>query len=181
MKTLVIGGVRSGKSRWAEEQIRAQTLPAQPVYLASSLPSDPEMKARIARHRRQRDERFETHELDYHRETLAGVLTGYAEQGRVVLFECMSTWVGWWLTCDPDLERCLGTFQRQKDALLECLAHPGHRLYLISNEVGCGLVGANPLARAFADQLGWLNQALAQQCDQVTALVAGLPLRLKSN
>jgi len=180
MKTLVIGGIRSGKSRWAEEQIRALQPPRPPIYLASSLPSDPEMRARIARHRRQRGALFATHELDYQHETLAGVLTGYAEQGRVVLFECMSTWVGWWLTCDPDLGRCLNQFQLQKEALLDCLAHPGHRLYLISNEVGCGLVGDNSLARTFADQLGWLNQALAQRCEQVTALVAGLPVRLKS-
>ncbi|MGY5450138.1 bifunctional adenosylcobinamide kinase/adenosylcobinamide-phosphate guanylyltransferase [Agarivorans sp. MS3-6] len=178
MITLVLGGIRSGKSRWAEQQF-ADDLIGSSVYIATSLASDDEMAQRIDHHQRQRNGRFTTHELNFTEECLAEVLAGYAHLQQPILLECMSTWLGWWLSTDKSPQLQLVDIHRQSSLLLEALKQIDSDIVIVSNEVGLGLVSDNAVARMFADELGRLNQALATIADRVVFISAGLPLILK--
>ncbi len=180
MISLVLGGIRSGKSRWAEQQSTGYIDP-KPVYVATALASDQEMALRIAHHQQSRQSRFDTHELDFENESLTEVLRHYSGQGRFILLECMSTWLGWWLCRSSEPERQLVDIQQQTTTLLQCLEQLNTELVIVSNEVGLGLVSDNPMARLFADELGRLNQALAKKADRVVFISAGLPLILKDS
>lgn len=178
MISLILGGIRSGKSRWAEQQFVDHIKP-KPVYIATALASDQEMAQRIAHHQQTRQSRFDTHEFDFENENLGEVLERYVGQGRHILLECMSTWLGWWLCRSASPEQQIIDIQQQSTVLLECLERLDGEIVIVSNEVGLGLVSDNAMARLFADELGRLNQALAAKADRVVFISAGLPLILK--
>ena len=166
--TLVLGGARSGKSRHAEALAAASGLAK--VYLATATAFDAEMQARIANHRRDRaGAGWRTVEEPLAlRETLARE----AGPDRVVLVDCLTLWRSNLLLGGHEVEaEC-----RELAADLPRLRGP---VVVVSNEVGWGIVPENALARAFRDAQGRLNQAMAQVCDRVVLLVAGLPLVLK--
>ncbi|MFQ5774289.1 MAG: bifunctional adenosylcobinamide kinase/adenosylcobinamide-phosphate guanylyltransferase [Kiloniellaceae bacterium] len=165
--TLVLGGARSGKSRYAEALVESR--PGACVYLATAEPGDEEMAARIAAHRARRGARWTTVEepLD-----VVGALRKSVGAERAVLVDCLTLWLSNLLGAgrDPEEERA------RLLAALPGLAGP---VVFISNEVGLGVVPDNPLARRFVDCAGQLNQALAAAAQSVVAMTAGLPLRLK--
>jgi adenosylcobinamide kinase/adenosylcobinamide-phosphate guanylyltransferase len=165
--TLVLGGARSGKSRFAQGEAEARGLPVTLIATAQGL--DAEMAARIARHRAGRAERWRTVEepLD-----LVEALAREAAPGRVVV-DCLTLWLSNLMHAgrDPNAEG-----ERLAAALTGL---PGD-IWLVSNEVGLGLVPDNPLGRAFRDAQGWLNQRLAAICPRVVFVAAGLPLALKN-
>ena len=166
--TLVIGGARSGKSRHAETLARGTGLAR--LYVATATPFDDEMAERIARHREARAaDRWATVEepLD-----LAGVLRREAAPERVVLVDCLTVWL---------TNVMLGghAVETASIGLVEGLPTLAGPVILVSNEVGWGIVPDNRLARDFRDAQGRLNQRLAEACDRVVLIAAGLPLMLK--
>ena len=166
--TLVLGGARSGKSRHAEALVLASGL--LPVYLATAEALDDEMAARIAHHRARREPVWRTVEAPLE---LAATLEREAAPDRAILVDCLTLWLSNLLGADRDP----GAACEQLAATLGRLAGP---LVLVSNEVGQGIVPANPLARRFVDEAGRLHQAIAARADRVVLMLAGLPQVLKS-
>lgn len=172
VKTLVLGGIRSGKSALAE-QLAVQT--GEPVlYLATATAGDEEMARRIALHRQRRPQDWGLLEEPL---GLGQVLGRQAVegQGQCLLVDCMSLWLSNLLHAGDEV------FEREREAFLEALAIYSGSVVIVSNEVGLGTIGMDPLTRKFADQLGWLNQALAERCDRVVLTVAGQALTLKDS
>jgi adenosylcobinamide kinase/adenosylcobinamide-phosphate guanylyltransferase len=167
-RVLVIGGQRSGKSRYAEELVIASGL--SPVYLATAASGDGEMRERIALHRARRGEGWRTVEepLD-----LAAALARESGEGFHVLVDCLTLWVGNLLDADRSVDDETGR-------LLEALARVTGPMVLVSGEVGLGVIPDNALARRFADALGMVNQRVAAVVDRVVLVAAGLPLVLKA-
>jgi adenosylcobinamide kinase / adenosylcobinamide-phosphate guanylyltransferase len=164
-RVLVLGGARSGKSRYAEGL--AEGVPGERLYIATAEAGDEEMAARIAAHRQRRANRWTTLEAPI---ALAEALQGTAAP--FVLIDCITLWISNLLLADIDVAP-------RVEALAEALrARPG-TVAVVSNEVGLGIVPDNALARRFRDEAGLANQRLAQACDEVVLLTAGLPLRLK--
>lgn len=170
MKELVLGGVRSGKSRYAEQQARASGLRV--VYIATAIPGDDsELQERVRRHRAHRPADWLTVEEPA---ALGAALRAHAGAERCVLVECLTLWVAHLLT-SGSAER----LDSERASLLRALAEvPGH-VILVSNETGLGIMPTGELSRRFLDVTGELHQSLAGACDRVTLVVAGLPHRLK--
>jgi adenosylcobinamide kinase/adenosylcobinamide-phosphate guanylyltransferase len=166
--TLVLGGARSGKSRYAERLIQESGL--HPVYLATAEALDDEMAARIAEHRARRGARWRTVEepLD-----LAGALLRESGPERAVLVDCLTLWL-------TNLMVAKRPVPAEMAHLVELLPTLPGRLILVSNEVGLGVVPTDAMARAFIDHAGWLHQSIAERADVVVFMAAGLPLHLKS-
>lgn len=170
LKILVLGGVRSGKTALAESLANRRDLPV--VYVATATAGDEEMARRIKRHQDSRPGHWGLSEAPVE---LAAELNrrGAEPEPPQLLIDCMSLWVTNLLFADD------GVFGRERTAFLKAVeAYPGP-LVIVSNEVGLGTIGMDSLTRRFCDELGWLNQALAQSCDRVIMSVAGLPLNLK--
>jgi len=164
--TLVLGGARSGKSRFAEESVTA--LPAPWLYVATAEALDAEMRARIAEHRARRGAGWETAEVPL---DLAAFLAT-VPAGRPVLVDCLTLWLSNLLLAGGDVEGAC-------DRLVAVLARPRGPWVVVANEVGLGIVPDNALARGFRDAAGRLNQRVAAAADGVVLMVAGLPLRVK--
>ncbi len=164
--TLVLGGARSGKSAFA--QAKAEAAAARPILIATGEAFDDEMRDRIERHRQARGERWTTVEAPL---DLVGALDGLSE-GDAVVVDCLTLWLSNHLHAHSDIE---AETRRLIGALAGCSAP----VWLVSNEVGQGIVPDNALARRFRDEAGRLHQALARAADEAFLIVAGLPLRLK--
>lgn len=169
MRSLILGGARSGKSALAERLAEDSGLEV--VYIATAEAGDAEMQARIQHHRLRRPDRWRTVESP---RGLADTLHREAGPGRCLLVDCLTLWLSN-LLCDED-EPALEAEQR---ALLDLLPLIEARLILVSNEVGQGVVPMGALSRRFVDSAGRLHQALAAGCEQVLWVAAGLPLALK--
>jgi adenosylcobinamide kinase/adenosylcobinamide-phosphate guanylyltransferase len=166
--TLILGGARSGKSRYAERLVLESGLT--PVYVATGEALDDEMGARIAEHRRRRGPSWRTIEepLD-----LAGTLQAECAPDRTVLVDCLTLW----LTNLMVRERPVAA---EKARLVELLPGLPGKLVVVSNEVGLGVVPTDAMARAFTDHAGSLHQRIAEEAEVVVLMAAGLPLHLKS-
>ncbi len=165
---LVLGGQRSGKSRYAESVVAARGLA--PVYLATATAGDAEMAERIARHRARRGDAWRLVEepLD-----LPAALRAAARPDAIVLVECLTLWLSNLLGAAREVEA-------EADRLVATLADVAGPAVLVTNEVGSGIVPENALARRYVDHLGVLNRRVAAAVDEAVLVVAGLPLRLKS-
>ena len=164
--TLVLGGARSGKSRYAEGLIEPA---GAGLYLATAEAGDDEMAARIRHHRARRGPAWTTVEepLD-----LLPTLLRHAAADRPILVDCLTLWLANLLGAarDADVET---------RALVDGLPRLAGPVVFVANEVGLGIVPATPLGRAFRDAAGRLNQAVAAAADRVVFVAAGLPLALK--
>ena len=167
--TLVLGGARSGKSRYAEELVERQ--PGACVYLATAEAGDAEMAERIRRHQARRGARWRTIEAPLE---LTATLSRLAVPATAVLVDCLTLWLANLLLAGADIEREIENL----DATLTQI--PG-KAVLVASEVGWGIVPDNALARDFRDLQGLLNQRLAARADRVVLMVAGLPLFLKGH
>jgi adenosylcobinamide kinase/adenosylcobinamide-phosphate guanylyltransferase len=165
--TLVIGGARSGKSRFAEGLVTA--LPAPWVYVATGEAWDEEMEARIAHHVARRGDGWTTREAPL---DVAELLHAHASDPRPLLIDCLTLWLSNVMHAGRDVEA-------EQARLIEALAVPAGPVVVVSNEVGLGIVPDNALARAFRDAQGRLNAAVAARADYVVLMAAGLPLTLK--
>jgi adenosylcobinamide kinase/adenosylcobinamide-phosphate guanylyltransferase len=169
MKELILGGARSGKSALAERLAAESGLAV--VYIATATVGDVEMAERIAHHRERRPAGWGLVEEP---QRLAGALRDAAAPDRCLLVDCLTLWLNN-VIADEAL------YQRERAALLEVLPGLPGRVILVSNEVGMGIVPLGELTRRYCDEAGWLHQELAQLCDRVTFVAAGLPLTLKGN
>jgi adenosylcobinamide kinase / adenosylcobinamide-phosphate guanylyltransferase len=173
--TLVLGGARSGKSRFAEERAAAHT-PV--IYLATAQPGDAALAERIARHRQRRTPlAWRTVEEPW---DVVEVLRGCTPPEACVLLECVTLWVTNLLLGLPGRDAldddAIGA---QVNALVEAAAGREGPLIVVSSEVGCGIIPANALARRFGDVLGDANQRLAAAAAEVYVCWAGIPVRIK--
>ena len=166
--TLVLGGARSGKSRYAESLLEA--VEGTRVYLATAEPGDAEMAERIRRHRERRGDGWETIEEPL---ALSAALQRTTAPDRAILVDCLTLWLANLMGAGRDVEA-------ETEVLLEALPALAGPVVFVSNEVGQGIVPDNALARAFRDHAGRLNQAVAGVAQSVVLVAAGLPLTLKS-
>lgn len=164
--TLVLGGARSGKSRHAEGLSQGHR---RRVYIATAEVTDAEMRGRIELHREQRGDQWMTVEAPL---DLVGQLRGSDDAKTFILIDCITVWINNLMYHGKDVT---GEVAR----LCAVLAKTRGRIVIVSNEVGLGIVPDNKLARAFRDEAGRANQALAQVADEVVFIAAGLPLTLK--
>jgi adenosylcobinamide kinase / adenosylcobinamide-phosphate guanylyltransferase len=176
MRTLLIGGARSGKSalaaRWSNERSTSV------CTIVSGTESDPEMTARIAAHRRERPPHWRVREEPIH---LGRALRDAAAPDSLVLVDCLTLWISncLWPPPTANAGADLAGWRRERDDFLGALGACTSDVIIVTNEVGTGIVPANPASRVFRDEQGWLNQAVAAVCDEVFFVTAGLPLCLK--
>jgi adenosylcobinamide kinase/adenosylcobinamide-phosphate guanylyltransferase len=174
VRALVLGGIRSGKSQWAEGAIARAVTPTQPVrYLATGTVAtdDPEWSARVAIHRERRPSHWSTVEsqdvaTQLRAESDTATLVDDIGGWLVAVMDRRDAWTGGLMSNDvDDLVAAVGAFRGP--------------LALVSPEVGLTVVPATQAGRRFADELGVVNQRLAAQCDRVVLIVAGQPLTVK--
>ncbi len=172
MITFVTGGCRSGKSRHAQELAEA-IAPSGRVYIATCVPRDDEMRDRVRRHQADRDRSWRTVEapVDLH-----DAITEQRRKAAVVLADCLTLWTTNILLNPDEAERA----EAHLEKLVGALSGDGCPVILVSNEVGCGIVPENALARRFRDLVGFVNQRVAAAADQVVWCVSGIPVTVKS-
>jgi len=172
MKYLILGGARSGKSRYAENAALAlhqqSNSDSSLIYLATATSGDSEMQDRIKHHQQRRDS--EKWLLKEEPVNIANVISE-CKSSDTILVDCLTLW----------LSNCLHQqcWLKQRDTLLGALNHYQGNVVMVSNEVGSGIVPMGALSRQFVDESGWLHQQLAEICDNVSLVVAGLPLHIK--
>jgi adenosylcobinamide kinase/adenosylcobinamide-phosphate guanylyltransferase len=174
VRTLVLGGIRSGKSRWAEEAIAKSLAPGQPVrYLASGLAGqdDAAWAHRVAQHRDRRPAHWSTVETD----DITTQLRQSPDTPTLV------DDLGAWLTSTLDRHQAWenGSVAAPVADMIAAVSAFGSTLVLVSPEVGLTVVPATASGRRFADELGTLNQRIAALCDQVVLVVAGQGVPIK--
>jgi adenosylcobinamide kinase / adenosylcobinamide-phosphate guanylyltransferase len=165
--TLVLGGARSGKSRYAETLIEHAA--ASGTYCATAEPGDAEMQARIAAHRARRGLFWRIVEEPL---ALAAVIAAEASVERPMLIDCLTLWLS-------NLMRAGRVLEEETVTLVAALRLAAGPIVLVANEVGLGLVPETALGRSFRDAAGRLNQEIAALADRVVFIAAGLPLMLK--
>lgn len=171
MRELILGGVRSGKSRLAEQHANDSGLDV--VYVATAQVRDAEMQQRIAQHQARRPAHWQAIEAGHN---LAQVLRQQASVGRCVLVDCLTLWLTQ-LLCDVSEAE----LRREVNDMLAVLpALPG-QIILVSNETNMGVVPLGELSRRYCDEAGRLHQQVGALCERVILTVAGLPLIVKGN
>lgn len=179
---LILGGQRSGKSRQAE-QVAMQWLQASPdarvVFVATATAHDAEMRERIERHRMDRAERMAGVHTVEEPLALGGALRAYSSPSTLVLVDCLTLWLTNGLMPVNPEAMSEAVWEHERKALLHALAEATGPVVLVSNEIGLGVVPMGRETRRFVDELGRLNQDVAQISDRVTMMVAGLPMVVK--
>jgi len=169
---LILGGVRSGKSRYAQQL--ASEVGSRVLFLATAEGGDDEMKRRIARHKLSRPESWRTIEEQI---DIAGALRRNSAHADAVIIDCLTVWLSNTLMHNDKLsekEMTTGI-----DRLIDAYEHGEATYIIVSGEVGMGIVPENPLGRIFRDYLGLANQRLAGVADRVVLMVAGIPVDVK--
>ena len=169
----VLGGCKSGKSDYAQSMVLHSEEPEK-VFVATCAPQDEEMRLRVERHRSKRGAQWRTVEAQL---DLPETIRVRADKDSVLLVDCLGMWVTNLLGQDLGDSECHGRFT----ALVQALEEAEGSLWLVSNEVGCGIVPEDALSRSFRDLLGLLNQRVAAVSDRVVWMVAGLPLGVKGS
>ena len=159
---LVGGGARSGKSRWALE--RARGCGDRLVFIATAEALDEEMSARIAKHRAERGSAFQTIE-----EPLDLARAIKSAEGDAIVVDCLTLWLSNLMHASEDRTEETIAAAKEKHSMV----------IFVTNEVGCGIVPENALAREFRDRAGFMNQRFADAADEVYWMVFGQALRVK--
>ncbi|QIR15417.1 bifunctional adenosylcobinamide kinase/adenosylcobinamide-phosphate guanylyltransferase [Shewanella aestuarii] len=188
MLHLVLGGARSGKSRYAEQRVAERLVDEDlsAIYIATATAGDDEMQRRIQRHQQDRitsNVKWHTIEAPL---ALAATLKQIDKPNQIILVDCLTLYITNHLfACEQgDSNQCAAlnrSWLAEKQQLLSLLPKLQADIILVSNEVGSGIVPLGELSREFVDEAGWLNQAIATIADDVSLVVAGLPLSLKSS
>lgn len=163
----ITGGARSGKSSYAQKL--ALSLSDCPVYVATARQWDDDFQKRIDRHQADRDERWESWEIEKY-------ISQHDFTGRVVIIDCVTLWLtNFYVDTQYDIESSLHFFKKEMDQLSEVQA----TFIVISNEIGMGVHADNEIGRKFTDLQGWANQYMGNIADEAIFMVSGLPLKLK--
>lgn len=177
MKTLILGGVRSGKSHYAEKLSiqRVKESQGKLVYIATSFPYDDEMKQRVDEHQEQR--RLSGQKWITVEETLylANSLKLHASANTTILIDCLTLWMTN-LLCHENT----GLLNQETEKLLSSIPKLKGNILFVSNETGLGIVPIDKLTRQFVEKMGRFHQDLAVVCDQVDFVIAGLTINIKS-
>jgi adenosylcobinamide kinase/adenosylcobinamide-phosphate guanylyltransferase len=185
---LVTGGARSGKSKFAEKY--TMHFAADAVYIATAQIFDEEMKHRMELHQKRREAADYNWESIVEPYELAALLSKFNERetAPLVLVDCLTLWLTNWLLQglgEQALEQALPGLQQLLEELLEqykqALTEYRGTVIMVTNEVGAGIVPEYPLGRIYRDWAGMMNQQIAELCDQVFLVTAGIPLELKSH
>ena len=167
--TLITGGERSGKSRFAQEMAMKET--PTPVYLATARVWDDEFRLRIERHQRDRGEQWTTIEEEK-------FLSRHELAGRTVVIDCVTLWLTNFF-CDAGNDCPLDDILREaREEFDRFTRHAAHYIF-VSNEIGMGGVPIDPVQRRFTDLQGWMNQYIASRVDEVVLMVSGIPVGVK--
>lgn len=169
MITFITGGVRSGKSRYAQQY--AKSLSPNPVYIATARrwKDDAAFDARIRRHQAERGSEWKNYEVEKYVHTIP-------LQGETVVIDCVTLWLtNFFLDHKEDVDSALAEFTKEITHLASLEAN----IIIISNEIGMGLHAETEMGRRFTDLQGWANQLIAASAAQAYFIVSGIPLRLK--
>jgi adenosylcobinamide kinase / adenosylcobinamide-phosphate guanylyltransferase len=172
---LILGGARSGKSAYAEQQASALEQPV--TYIATAQVVDDEFAQRVAHHQQRRPPHWLLVEAPF---DLAKTLLTYDAPNTCLIVDCLTLWLAQCICPDCDKPPQLD-WQSEKQALLASLPQLQASVFLVSNEVGMGIVPLGEISRQFQDEQGRLNQAVAKIADKVSFIAAGLPLQLKGS
>lgn len=170
---LILGGARSGKSAYAEQRASASELPV--TYIATAQVYDDEFAARVAHHKARRPPHWQLVESPFN---LATTLEEHAKEDTCVIVDCLTLWLAQCICPDCELPEAI-QWEDERNALLAVLPTLKGSVFLVSNEVGMGIVPLGEINRQFQDEQGRLNQSVATLADQVSFIAAGLPLTLK--
>jgi adenosyl cobinamide kinase/adenosyl cobinamide phosphate guanylyltransferase len=173
MRTLILGGARSGKSTYAEALAEGAGGPVRYLATAAVDPADADFAARVADHRARRPSGWSV------LETADADLAALLDRPGATLVDDIGTWLTGRIDARQAWESPRGTVGADTDVLVSAVRACRGRLILVSPEVGWGVVPATRSGRLFQDELGSLNQRLAAVCDEAFLVVAGLPTRLK--
>ena len=165
---LITGGERSGKSTYAEQM--ALSLSKNPVYIATAHPWDDEFRERIRRHQERRGPQWTN--IEEERE-----LSSHDVEGRVVLVDCLTLWATNYFFANEGRE-VDEVLTELKDEFARFTRQDATFIF-VTNEIGMGGVSPNAVQRRFTDLLGWLNQFVALEADEVILMVSGIPVRVK--
>lgn len=171
-RILILGGARSGKSRFALK-IAEQNW-RRPLYMATAEASDPEMARRISAHKKARSRKWVCAEEPLEIARLINQAGRRFPACDVLLIDCLTVWLN-----NVLFKEGMKSFERRRNELLKAVRKSGRSLIMVSNEVGLGIVPDNELGRQFRDLAGRLNQDLSAIADTVVFVAAGLPLVLK--
>jgi adenosylcobinamide kinase/adenosylcobinamide-phosphate guanylyltransferase len=168
---VVIGGSRSGKTAFALGRAQEAAGVGSRVYIATAQPLDAEMEERIEKHRRERGSAWATCEEPLH---LGRAVRAASGSSAVAVIDCLTLWLSNLLCSNLDVEEA-------QDDFIDSLRTPGRlrHIFVVSNEVGMGIVPENDMARRFRDMAGRLHQRLAGLADEVYLMVAGIPVKIK--
>ncbi len=176
---LVIGGSRSGKSEFAEEYVLHFSPRCD--YIATAEISDDEMAARVRLHRQRRNNgRWVNHAAPYHAEEIFAAL---GSETQAVLFDCLTVYMAHLMygkvAVRGSFEKRSAFVLREIEKMLAAAKACGKLVVFVTNEVGCGIVPDNQVAREYNDLAGWINQKVAAACDKVFYCVAGQAVDMK--
>lgn len=176
---LIIGGIRSGKSRFAQELALKLGKPV--LFVATAEAGDEEMRRRIGEHQRARPSDWSTLEVTAH---VGSQISRKLGRARVVIIDCITLLIsnlfGQYGDSEPiDASLIEPKLIAEINELIECITRTDASFVMVTNEVGTGVVPPNQLGRLYRDWLGKVNQMLAQVADEVYLMVAGLPVPIK--
>ncbi|NQY27373.1 MAG: bifunctional adenosylcobinamide kinase/adenosylcobinamide-phosphate guanylyltransferase [Piscirickettsiaceae bacterium] len=169
--TLILGGVKSGKSVLAEAVAHKSAMTV--TYIATASGQDDEMQYRIQTHQRRRPKQWQTVETPLH---LASAIQQHCVEKHCVLVDCLTLWLTNLLMQENET-----LLRREIDALVDCINQLEGTLIMVSNETNMGITPLGELTRRYCDEVGVLHQRIAQKCDNVVLTVAGLPHILKGH
>jgi len=169
--TLVIGGCRSGKSRYALDAAD-QVKGGRKVFLATSVPRDPEMDKRVAAHQAERGQDWQTIEEPV---MIHKSIEKASKTADVILVDCLTLWTSNLMFAEYEEAAIMNAL----DLLITALEQCSCPVFLVTNEVGYGIVPDNELARQFRDMAGLVNQKIAAMADRVILTVAGIDVLIK--
>ncbi len=165
MITLITGGIKSGKTSYA---LKIALLYNKRAYLATAEPIDDEMKNKIDRHKKERNNFFDTIEEPIEIANKLLEIKGYD----VVVLDCITTWLGNLFYHEKNIEK-------YENKLLQAIKQIGYNLIIITNEVGLGVIPNDELSRKYVNELGSFNQKLAKAADECILMISGIPLKIK--
>ncbi|MEK6528079.1 MAG: bifunctional adenosylcobinamide kinase/adenosylcobinamide-phosphate guanylyltransferase [Nitrospirota bacterium] len=164
----ITGGARSGKSAFALK--KASEISGRKAYIATAEALDNEMKKRIEKHKNDRGNNWDTYEEPV---KIAELIKTVGDKYKVVLVDCLTLWLSNLIHTGREVNKEIESF------ISSLVTHHSSLIFIVSNEVGMGIVPDNKMAREFRDWAGFLNQKIAGISDEVYLIAAGIPLRIK--